>query len=132
MQKRQSISRFLQTKSASIEMPLGSFDHFPGSPNHSVLSPASSFSVDAGSNLMSRMSRIVTSFSPRSADIDEERTRSAELTNSSSSFAAASPSFVAVHSIFATAARAPLKKLRRGLDGGDVVVVMVFSCCRKL
>ena len=62
------------------------FNNLPaGSPNQSVLSPASSFSFDAASNLMSRMTRIVTSFSPRSSNFDEDATKSAEMTNSESS-----------------------------------------------
>ena len=61
------------------------FNNFPTSPNQSVLSPASSFSFDGASNMVSRMARIITSFSPRSSNIDEEATKSAELTNSSSS-----------------------------------------------
>jgi hypothetical protein len=56
------------------------FTSFPLSPNQSVQSPTSSFSFDATSNLVSRMARIVTSFSPRS-DYDE----AGEITNTESS-----------------------------------------------
>lgn len=60
------------------------FDNFPASPNQSVLSPASSFSFDATSNLVARMARIVNSFSPRSYD-EETASKSVELSNSDSS-----------------------------------------------
>ena len=52
------------------------FNNFPLSPNQSIISPASSFSRG--------ISRIVASFSPRSAD-DEEATKSADLSASSDS-----------------------------------------------
>jgi hypothetical protein len=53
----------------------------PASPNHSVMSPTSVYTTGVGSNIASRMARIVRSFSPRSGD-DEEATKSADSSGS--------------------------------------------------